>query len=229
MQSAVLASAVSEAPGQDEKIVLRTELVTTLDIRDNNSNSNIRGSGEEDDTLGGEPMVEDEAHETGNAALREVLTELRQCIKEEEASASSTTSCTTGSTNKHRMAKEYTALGLIRVHMQGNAKEAVKCFNRAITILEQTPDSQLATAITLNDLAYCYLKLQKQDQAVRTYWEALRLFREQNVPESDIHVAAATRSISLLSSNGRCCLPQQQVQPQPNNGTNGSYKKGASL
>ena len=218
MQSAALASSVSDAPGQDEKIILRTDLVT-IDIRDNN---NIRG-GDEEDTFCGEPMVEDEAHETGNAALREVLTELRQCIKEE---ASSSTSM--DSTNKHRMAKEWTALGLIRVHMQGNAKEAVKCFNRAIAILEATPDSQLTTAITLNDLAYCYLKLQKQDQAVRTYWEALRLFREQNVPDSDIHVAAATRSISLLSSNGRCCLPQQQIQLQQN-GTNGTYKKGASL
>ena len=199
---ATLASSFSNLPGHEEKIAASTD--AALDFNDSGHNY-------DDVILPGEPIVEDDNAETGFPALDQVLKYLRQCIDDGPSTAPKDTG------KKRRFAEEWIALGLIRVHMQANPTEAIKCFGQALKILEQIPNGDISKAIALNDVAYCYVKLHNQDRAVRTYWEALRLFKLQNVPDSDIHVAAATRSISLLSSNGRC-FPRQRS-------SNESYKK----
>ena len=66
-------------------------------------------------------------------------------------------------------------------------------------------------AITLNDLAFCYMRLKRHDQAYQTYQKAYKLFKEccQIDEESKcIHMAATMRFLSLLSQESNSLLVQ---------------------
>ena len=129
------------------------------------------------------PVIEEAC--TGNPYLNRVLADIK-CFQENEC-------C-----NKEALAEAWNALGLIRLHMQRNANEARKCHEQALRIYQSHQELSVPTAITLNDLAFCYEQLSQIDRALETYNKALRMFKDLNMTESNIRVEATLRSISRV-------------------------------
>ena len=224
------------------------------------------------------PHLEEPGTDTGNAALNAVVSELWSCLNEQKVQPCKSSSSSSSERNI-RIAKEWNALGLIRMHMQANAEEAVKCFRQALHLYdievnsngftkklhrsdsttattvtmttsssacsssnssvfvgpetttttcatpatadvaaaeEETPSpaSTSATnhtfdiAITLNDLAFCYMRLKQHNQAYKTYQRAYKLFKECQIDDESkcIHMAATMRFLSLLSQESNSLL-----------------------
>ena len=166
------------------------------------------------------PLMEKLGSDTGNPALNRVLTELWSCLEEQQNVASKDGAAGSPATNssimsyqqRARLAKEWNALGLIRMHMQSNADEAIKCFHQALHLYSEsstqnsskpvraTPGTKaFDIAITLNDLAYCYMKIEQREKAFDTYQRAYDHFKECQTDESNIHMNATLRFLSLLS------------------------------
>ena len=134
------------------------------------------------------PKVES-VTDTGNPHLNKVLSELRRhrlqlerddnCLEEDYAEA-------------------WNSLGLIRIHMQNNADEARKCHEQALRIFRAKDTTVVNIATTLIDLGLCYERLAKQEQALKTYEEALQLLKSHQVSDTNILVRATQRSISRL-------------------------------
>jgi hypothetical protein len=114
-----------------------------------------------------------------------------------------------------KMAETWNALGLIRLHTQGNAVAALQCHEQALQSLQQSqPQSihqsqqqpqqplllyPIEQAITLNDMGYCYERLIQQDRALATYEQALRLLLQQKgVDESHPRLISIRRSMCRL-------------------------------
>ena len=133
------------------------------------------------------PYIEPKGSKTGNDALDTVLSELRGI----------------SDTNSIRMATQWNELGLIRLHMQNNPLEAIKCFHQALQILcieSNRADGKIDLAITLSDISLCYSRLDKTVDARRTINKACAIFDEQNVKQDNIHYKSALRLKSQLSS-----------------------------
>ena len=147
----------------------------------------------------GLPNMEARGCETGCEELVNILSELRgllvattedddpQCVREDDPK---------------RAAEKWNELGLIRLHMQGNALEAIKCFHQALRILYKEPirtDARNNLVITLNDVSLCYMRLNKIEDAKRSNNEAYQIWKDQGTPEDNIHCKSTLRIRTQLS------------------------------
>lgn len=120
-----------------------------------------------------------------NPVLRRVLSDLRVTQKEYGH-------------NHGKVAEAWNALGLVRIHMQRNAQQALQCHERALNIFK---DNNMVTeiAITMNDVAHCYEQLQQPQLAYDTYAEALLLMKQQGLSEYHPIRMATSRALSRLT------------------------------
>jgi tetratricopeptide (TPR) repeat protein len=141
----------------------------------------------EQDTLrqsvAGEPLpATGPQHDScNNPVLEQILQDLKDCQKEY------------GRVHP-KVAEAWNALGLIRVHMERNADEARKCHEYALAIYK---DLKLAkeTAITLNDLGYCFERMNQRDMALRSYQEALLILEAERLSENHPRVISTRRAV----------------------------------
>lgn len=96
-----------------------------------------------------------------------------------------------------KVAETWNSLGLIRLHMQQDAKEAKSCFEEALRIFAKN-DNQVSTAITLNDLGYCHERLLEYDKAMESYRKALQLLEAMKFSETHPRMISIQRSLSRL-------------------------------
>jgi tetratricopeptide (TPR) repeat protein len=103
------------------------------------------------------------------------------------------------------LAETWNALGLIRLHTQGNAVAALQCHQQALHSLQQSQNQSLQSqypmerAVTLNDMAYCYERLVQQELALEMYEQALGLFLQQTgVDESHPRLISIRRNMCRL-------------------------------
>jgi tetratricopeptide (TPR) repeat protein len=131
-----------------------------------------------------EPIIKEE-EDTSNPVLCRVLADLRASQLEYGY-------------NHSKVADAWNALGLIRVHMQRDAKAAKKCHEHALRIYKD--NLQLTeTAIALSDLGYCCEQLPgQQERASKLYLEALQILRELNLSDSHPCMISTRRAVSRL-------------------------------
>jgi tetratricopeptide (TPR) repeat protein len=122
--------------------------------------------------------------DTQNPVLRGILLDLERSQQE------------FGYTHE-KVAEAWNALGLIRVHMQRDAKKAKQCHDNALRIFQDN-FMPTETAITLNDLGYCYEQLSQQDRALKVYREALRIMKELNIAENHPRMLSTQRAVCRL-------------------------------
>jgi tetratricopeptide (TPR) repeat protein len=130
-----------------------------------------------------EPIVPDE-EDTTNPVLRQVLIDLRDSQAEYGY-------------NHGKVADAWNALGLIRVHMQRNAKAARVCQEHALKIYKSNLQLTEA-AITLSDLGYCCERMGEQESALKKYQEALQIVKELKLSESHPCVISTQRAVSRV-------------------------------
>jgi tetratricopeptide (TPR) repeat protein len=124
-----------------------------------------------------------------------------------------------------KVAEAWSALGLVKIHMQRDPAQALMCHEHALRIfreLDQTrkrheeqqqqqqrqrheqedpqsdPTYATATAITLNDVAYCHEQLHQTEQALQFYQESLQLMQQQEVSQYHPHMVSTTRALFRL-------------------------------
>jgi tetratricopeptide (TPR) repeat protein len=73
--------------------------------------------------------------------------------------------------DQQKIAEAWNSLGLVRLHTQHNTKEAIICHKKALKMCIDPVE----TAITLNDLGFCYERLNEHDQAMQVYKQAMQL------------------------------------------------------
>jgi tetratricopeptide (TPR) repeat protein len=132
-----------------------------------------------------EPMIlRQEEEDMSNPVLQQVLSDLRDCQSEYGY--------------RHgKVADAWNALGLIRVHMQRDAEAARQCHEHALRIYKE--NLQLTeTAITLNDLGYCYEQLNQQDSALKLYREALQILTDGQLSDYHPCVISIHRAVSRI-------------------------------
>ena len=129
--------------------------------------------------------MKNQAANDTNPVLRRVLSDLRVTQKEYGH-------------NHGKVAEAWNALGLVRIHMQRNAQQALHCHERALNIFK---DNQMVTeiAITMNDVAHCYEQLSQPQLAYDTYEEALSLMKQQGLSEYHPIRMATSRALSRLT------------------------------
>lgn len=97
-----------------------------------------------------------------------------------------------------KVAETYTSLGLIRLHMQQDAFLAQQCFQQALSIF-QRENNPLKVAVTLQDMALCYEKLEAIESALELYTEAVRILGDEaRLPQHHPRMIAAQRSLCRL-------------------------------
>ena len=105
--------------------------------------------------------------------------------------------------NHEKVAEAWNSLGLIRLHMQKNAHEALKCHQKALDIynLIEAPSVHLHMAITFNDLGMCYERLNDRENALLLYNRALLFAQSDAAVTEKVWLFRATeRAIDRLSS-----------------------------
>lgn len=122
--------------------------------------------------------------DTENPVLMEILLDLERSQQEFGYS-------------HEKVAEAWNALGLIRVHMQRDAKKAKQCHENALRIFQLNCMSA-ETAITLNDLGYCYEQLGDQDSALNVYREAFRIMKELKMAENHPRMLSTQRAVCRL-------------------------------
>jgi tetratricopeptide (TPR) repeat protein len=119
-----------------------------------------------------------------NPVLKEILEDLEDCQKVYG--------------NVHpKVADAWNALGLIRVHMERNADEARKCHEYALAIYKEMNLAK-EIAITLNDLGYCFERLDQREMALQSYQEALQLLDPESLSDNDPRVISTRRAVSRI-------------------------------
>mmetsp|Transcript_24585 Transcript_24585/g.67859 ORF Transcript_24585/g.67859 Transcript_24585/m.67859 type:complete len:169 (-) Transcript_24585:1535-2041(-) len=131
-----------------------------------------------------QPTIETHDEESSNPVLKQVLHDLRDA------------QLRFGSSHQ-KCADAWNALGLIRVHMQCDAEAARRCHEYALKIFRQ---QQLAkeTATTLNDLGYCFERLNLPEIALNNYQECLRILESENFPENHPQLLSTRRAVSRM-------------------------------
>lgn len=129
------------------------------------------------------PLLQED-EDTQNPVLREILLDLKRSQQEFGYS-------------HEKVAEAWNALGLIRVHMQRDAKKAKQCHENALRIFQDN-FMPAETAITLNDLGYCYEQLSEQDSALKIYREALRIMKELKIAENHPRMMSTQRAVCRL-------------------------------
>lgn len=93
-----------------------------------------------------------------------------------------------------KVAEAWNALGLILVHMERDADEARRCHECALAIFKEVHFAK-ETAITLNDLGYCYERLDQRDVALENYQGALRILKSENLADDHARVISTKRAV----------------------------------
>lgn len=121
-------------------------------------------------------------HDTcSNPVLKQILQDLEDYRKEYG--------------NVHpKVAESWNALGLIRVHMERDADEARKCHEYALAIFKEKK-LVVDTAITLNDLGYCFERLNQTEEALKRYQEALQLLQSERLSDDHPRVISTRRAV----------------------------------
>lgn len=97
------------------------------------------------------------------------------------------------------VAEAWTAVGLIRLHMQRDALAALKCHQHALEVYKSIYASQTKLAITLNDLGMCYERMGNRKKALDAYRGALELaLAEYPTGVSDSEVSSVPKELRLL-------------------------------
>lgn len=130
------------------------------------------------------PLIDVKEEKTDNPVLRRVLADLR--LTQEEFGRSHA-----------KVAEAWSALGLVRVHMQHDAEQALICHEHALRIYRDN-NQTTEYAITMNDVAHCYEQLQHQDRAYETYREALGLMKQEGLSEYHPMRISTSRALSRL-------------------------------
>jgi tetratricopeptide (TPR) repeat protein len=135
--------------------------------------------------VGKQPMnLLQEEEDMSNPVLRRVLSDLKHCQSEYGY--------------RHgKVADAWSALGLIRVHMQRDAEAARQCHEHALRIYKENLQLTEA-AITLNDLGYCYEQLSQQDSALKLYLEALQILTDSELSDYHPCVMSIQRAVSRI-------------------------------
>lgn len=97
-----------------------------------------------------------------------------------------------------KVADAWNALGLIRLHMQGDTLSAVECHEEALRIYRSGPTEGMQVAVTLNDLGACYERAQDVERALEVYQEALSLMKEAEVSRKNRILASTERAVARL-------------------------------
>lgn len=99
--------------------------------------------------------------------------------------------------NDCNVAEAYNALGLVKLHMQNNVQAAKLCHEQALAIYQ---NKQLAkeTAITFADLAYCLERLNRHEDALEKYQQALEIFQAEKVSDNHPQVMSTKRAMSRM-------------------------------
>uniref|UniRef100_A0A7S1D2E4 Kinesin light chain n=1 Tax=Cyclophora tenuis TaxID=216820 RepID=A0A7S1D2E4_CYCTE len=124
------------------------------------------------------------SRDSDNVVLRQVLDDLRRYRRDLGE-------------NHEKVAETWNSLGLIRLHMQRDPEAALGCHQEALKIFRKKT-ANLAMAITLNDLGYCYERLNQREQALEIYKEAVDLLKKQKLGQSHPRMIATQRSVNRL-------------------------------
>jgi len=127
-----------------------------------------------------QPLIRKSEEESNNPVLKQVLHDLRDAqIRYGKDHA--------------KVGDAYNALGLIRVHMEHDAAGARICHEYALTIFQREKRLAKENATTLNDIAYCYERLNLPGVALQHYEDSLRIFDSERISGSQ--VVSTKRSI----------------------------------
>jgi tetratricopeptide (TPR) repeat protein len=97
------------------------------------------------------------------------------------------------------VAEAWTAVGLIRLHMQRDALAALKCHHHALEVYKSIHASQTKLAITLNDLGMCYERMGNRKRALDAYRGALELaLAEHPTGVTDSEASSVPKELRLL-------------------------------
>ena len=131
------------------------------------------------------PMIDVSDEETSNPVLKKVVHDLRRAQMQ-------------FGYHHEKCAEAWNALGLIRIHMQRNAEAARKCHEYALAIFRDHDMAQ-ETATTLNDLGYCYERLDLPGTALEKYEESLDILQDEDLPENHPQVLSTKRALSRMT------------------------------
>lgn len=136
-------------------------------------------------SIGDGPVdVEDANNVNNNPVLNQILHDLNLARK-------------TCGDDDPNVADAWNALGLVRIHMQRDALGAKSCHERALRIF-QDQKLQLETAITLLDLGYCFERLERREEAMQKYQQALDILQAEKVSEDHPQVMSTKRAMSRI-------------------------------
>ena len=129
-----------------------------------------------------QPLIQrDEEEEYNNSVLKQILNDVQDAQ-------------TRYGRDHEKVAVSYSALGLIRLHMQRDPEAARRCHEYALTIFrEKRLAKQIAT--TLNDIAFCYERLNLPDVALQHYGHSLRIFESERISEDNPQLISTRRAI----------------------------------
>lgn len=91
----------------------------------------------------------------------------------------------------------WNALGLVRIHMQKDVAKALESHQQALKIYQDN-SNHTETAVTLNDIGFCYEKMGQTGNALSCYQEALRLFKQAKFSKGHTRIIATERGISRI-------------------------------
>mmetsp|Transcript_15400 Transcript_15400/g.21056 ORF Transcript_15400/g.21056 Transcript_15400/m.21056 type:complete len:139 (-) Transcript_15400:137-553(-) len=98
------------------------------------------------------------------------------------------------------VANSMNVLALYFHHVIRNHQEALSFHTQAMDILKAQPvqTCDVEIAVTMVDIGNVYRATGKNEQAVSHFMAALRIFRENKVPETHPAVCGATQGVCLL-------------------------------
>lgn len=97
-----------------------------------------------------------------------------------------------------KVASLWSALGLIRHHMQHLTAAAVKCHQNAIDIYRKIGDNKVDLAVALTDLGRCYEYLHQSDQSVLLYKEAAEILESEPSHQQSCFLQSVKRAQARL-------------------------------
>lgn len=133
----------------------------------------------------------------GNPVFRRVVSDLRTAQHE-------------FGSNHNSVAEAWNALGLVRVHMQRDAKAAQLCHEEALRIYSKN-FQHAEMAVTLNDLGFCHEQQGNHTDALELYEDAMRILFELDLGESHPRVIATQRAVSRIRRSWSSSIPTATI------------------
>lgn len=98
----------------------------------------------------------------------------------------------------HKEVADYwSALGLCRMHTQRDLQEALVCFEKSLTIY-RNKNLRRDVAIALLDVGSCLERMDRTQEALEKYQEALSIFEAEQVSENHPQVLSAKRALARI-------------------------------